>query len=181
MNMKKLKFSVYFRLYHTHTSFGPAVLIAKRWLHSQLLDTHLWPEECTELLLAHIYMQPNSFATPTQPQTAFFRFLHLMSSVDWHQDLIVVNFNETLSTDTIKSIETRFVNDRDSFPPLCIVTSCEAQGTPATASIWTRAAPAPEIVARVGVLARHALQLVLDDVSSPQRSLEAKVRAIFLA
>lgn len=160
-------------MYHTYTSFGPAVLIAKRWLNSQLLDLHLWPEECTELLMAYVYMQPNSFAMPTQPQTAFFRFLHLMSTADWTQDMAVLNFNETLSTDAIKLLESRFINERDSFPSLCIITSCDGQGAP---SLWTRQAPIREIVARVGVLATYAVQLVRENMM--KGSLEPKVGLI---
>lgn len=86
-----------YRIYHQHTSFGPAVLIAKRWLFSQLLNPYLWPDECTELLMAYVYMQTNSVATPTQPQAAFFRLLHLLATNDWDKDMVLLNFNDILS------------------------------------------------------------------------------------
>ncbi len=78
------------------TCFGPAVLIAKRWLYSQLLDTFLWPDICTELLMAYVFMENKSYDHSIQPQMAFMRFLHLLRSTDWRSHLFILHFNEEL-------------------------------------------------------------------------------------
>lgn len=160
------------RLYHQHPAFGPTVLIAKRWLYSQLLDQTLWPDECTEMLAAHQY-QYSKVNAPQQPQTGFFRFLHMLAHTNWKTDLVLLNFNDDISTDAVAKLETKFIAERDSFPPLCIATSC---GEADKHIVWTRKVPTVEVLARVTLLARHAIasvqQHVFDDfdakVSEPK-------------
>lgn len=133
--------------------------------------------------MAYVYMQTNSFATPTQPQAAFFRLLHLLATTDWHQDMVLLNFNDILSgkrctpitshssipniaysilDESVRSLETRFSTDRDSFPPLCIVTSWDNKAF----SVWTKKAPISAVISRVAVLAKHALSLVQLEIGS---------------
>lgn len=60
-------------LHHRFPSFGPSVAMAKRWLYSQLIDNYLWPDECTELIIAEMFLKNFPMEPPTSPQTAFFR------------------------------------------------------------------------------------------------------------
>lgn len=62
-------------LHHQHASFGATVSIAKRWLNAQMIDSALWPEECTELLIADMFVKENPMIAASQPQTGFFRFV----------------------------------------------------------------------------------------------------------
>lgn len=132
------------------------MLIAKRWLASQLLDTYLWPDEITELLIAYQFTCDKS-DNPTQPQTAFFRFLHLLANADWSTDLILLNFNDELTKDYIEKFEVKYVSERDNFPPLTILTS---NGTNDSHTIWTETEPTVEILARVTLLAKYAINIV---------------------
>lgn len=151
-------------LYHQHTSFGPAVMIAKRWLNAQLIDDYLWPEVCTELLMARIYLQTDSLAVPVQPQVAFFRWLHLLATSDWKTDYVLLNFNNGLSNEQLAKLESQFLNDRDSFPFLTIISS---GGESKEWVVWSNRAPVMELVARVAVLSRHCLQSVEQEVFTP--------------
>lgn len=130
--------------------------MVKRWLYSQLIDSYLWPDECTELLVADQFIDGN-VNNPTQPQTAFFRFIHQLANCNWKTDLFVLNFNDELQTDYIEKLETKFISDRDSFPPLTIITS---HGEPDSHTVWSKKAPTVEILARVTLLARHAINVV---------------------
>lgn len=130
--------------------------MAKRWLYSQLIDEFLWPDECTEFLIAHQFMQ-DKINSPTQPQTAFFRFLHHLANCNWKTDLFALNFNDELTKTYIEKLETKFISGRDSFPPLTIITS---NGEPDSHTIWSKKAPTIEILARVTLLARHANILI---------------------
>lgn len=130
--------------------------MAKRWLYSQLIDEFLWPDECTEFLVAHQFIQ-GKVNNPTQPQTAFFRFLHHLANCNWKTDLFVLNFNDELTKAYVEKFETKFISDRDSFPPLTIITS---NGEPDSHTIWSKKAPTLEILARVTLLARHANNLI---------------------
>lgn len=152
------KLTVYLHtLYHQHTSFGPAVMIAKRWLMAQLIDDALWPEVCTELLMARIYLQTDSLAAPVQPQVGFLRWLQLLATADWRTDYVLLNFNDGLSAEQLSKLESQFLNDRDSFPFLTIVSS---GGESKEWAVWSSRAPVMELVARVAVLSRHCLQSV---------------------
>lgn len=144
-------------LYHQHTSFGPAVMIAKRWLNAQLIDDYLWPDVCTELLMARVYIQSDSLAAPVQPQVGFWRWLQLLATADWKTDMVLLNFNDGLSAEQVSKLEAQFLNDRDSFPFLTIISS---GGESKEWTVWSSRAPTIELVARVAVLSRHCLALV---------------------
>ena len=66
-------------LHNQHASFGATVAIAKRWLNAQMIDNALWPEECTELLIADMFVKENPMLAASQPQTGFFRWVILFS------------------------------------------------------------------------------------------------------
>lgn len=153
-------------------------MIAKRWLYSQLLDSHCWPDECTELLVAHQFAC-DKIDNPTQPQTGFFRFLHLLATANWKTDLILLNFNDELPKEYIERFELDFVSRRDSFPPLTIVTS---NGEADAHTLWTQAKPTIQVLARVTLLARHAIALIADSLFesfAPDVSLPLSTRTEF--
>lgn len=131
-------------------------MIAKRWLYSQLIDAYNWPDECTEFIVTHQFSCDKS-DNPTQPQTGFFRFLHMLATTNWRTDLVLLNFNGELKKEYIEKLEVDFVSHRDSFPPLSIVTS---NGEPDSHTIWTKMAPSIAILARVTHLARHAIRVI---------------------
>uniref|UniRef100_A0A182T1Z2 Nucleolar protein 6 n=1 Tax=Anopheles maculatus TaxID=74869 RepID=A0A182T1Z2_9DIPT len=142
-------------LHQQYFSFGSVAALAKRWLYSQLIDSYLWPDECTELLLAAIYLnQP--VQPPIQPQTGFLRWLQFVASTDWSKDMIVVNLNDELSSETIEQLEKQFYDRRQSFPPLTIVTPADA----GKYGLFGRRAPTVEILNRVTLLAQAATRLI---------------------
>uniref|UniRef100_A0A1B0CG98 Nucleolar protein 6 n=1 Tax=Lutzomyia longipalpis TaxID=7200 RepID=A0A1B0CG98_LUTLO len=143
-------------IHQQFNSFGPTVCLAKKWLYSQLFDQHLWPDECTELLVASLYTKPGASLPPFQPQAGFLRFLHLMGSTNWQNELIIVNFNESLTQDEVSKLEANFQSSRENYPPLTIVTSFDATKH----SIWSKSAPILQILVRVSVLAKQLIDTV---------------------
>ncbi|XP_055850097.1 nucleolar protein 6 [Episyrphus balteatus] len=150
-------------LYKLHPSFGPTVMIAKRWLYSQLIDDGLWPDECTELLIASQYLKMGAQANTCQPQTGFYRFLSLLANTDWQTEMVVLQFNEELDDESVSELENKFINERDSFPPLMIVTSYDEKRY----GIWSKEAPIIPVLARVKLLAKHALNLIEPIILTP--------------
>lgn len=145
-----------------NTCFGPAVLIAKRWLYSQLLDPFLWPDICTELLMAYVFIENKSYDQPIQPQTAFLRFLEVLRITNWRSHLLILNFNDELKDSQIADMENNFQSDRDSYPPLSIITSCDTKKN----SMWSKFAPSAEILARVKILSNYTIQLFEENMAS---------------
>lgn len=101
-------------------------------------------------------MQPEPFYQPNQPQLGFFRFLSFLATKDWTTEVALVNFNNTLSEEEIVEIEKKFRESRSTYPPLCIITSCDGDNP----SIWTKHAPTEQVLARIILLARHSLSLI---------------------
>lgn len=135
-------------------------MIAKRWLYSQLLDSYSWPDDCTELLIAYQF-SCDKIDNPAQPQTGFFRFLHLLSTANWKTDLILLNFNNELTKEYVEKLELDFVSHRDTFPPLTIITSSVESNSH---TIWTKSKPTIEVLARVTLLARYAINLISSSI-----------------
>ncbi|XP_052891301.1 nucleolar protein 6 [Anopheles moucheti] len=158
-------------LHQQYFSFGSVAAIAKRWLYSQLIDPYLWPDECTELLLAAIYLnQP--LQPPVQPQAGFMRWLQFVASTDWSKDMIVINLNDELSNETIDELEKQFYERRQTFPPLTIITPCDA----GKYGLFGRRAPTAEILNRVTLLAQSATQLIEMNI----RTLRNKIQNFFV-
>lgn len=151
------KLFLFQRLYHQNLSFGPTVLLAKRWLYSQLIDPFLFDDTCTELLVAHQFYNAIASNPPIQPQTAFIRFLHMLAHTNWNTELILLNFNNDLSREYVEKLEMDFISTRSAFPPLCIITSMSETDKHI---IWSKNAPSVEILARITLLARHAIKLI---------------------
>lgn len=137
------------------------MLLAKRWLYSQLIDSFLFDDLCTELLVAHQYYNIIASEPATQPQTAFIRFLHMLAHTNWNTELILLNFNNDLSREYVGKLEMEFISTRTAFPPLCIITS---MGETDKHTIWSKKTPTVEILARITLLARHTIKLVQQTV-----------------
>uniref|UniRef100_A0A1I8NBL1 Nucleolar protein 6 n=1 Tax=Musca domestica TaxID=7370 RepID=A0A1I8NBL1_MUSDO len=145
-------------LHQCHPSFGPTVMIAKRWLYSQLIDDGQWPEECTELLVASQFLKTSSKFISNSPQMSFVRFLHLLANTDWKTEMFLINFNNAMQETEIPDLEQKFSTDRDSFPPLCLVTAYDRQHY---GKIWTsEQLPNTHVLARVTLLARQCLEII---------------------
>ncbi|KAL9872396.1 nucleolar protein 6 Mat89Ba isoform 2-T2 [Glossina fuscipes fuscipes] len=157
-------------LYQKHNSFGPAVMISKRWLYSQLVDDCLWPDECTELLIASQYQKKANSLITNAPQMGFIRFLQLLATTKWKTEMILINFNDNMEVSEITDLEQRFNAERDHFPPLCIVTSYDQ---PHYGNIWSSAdQPNPFVLARVTLLARQCLEYLERSLISPAQFIK---------
>ncbi|XP_053697010.1 nucleolar protein 6 [Sabethes cyaneus] len=150
--------SILHGLHQQHFSFGSVAAMAKRWLYSQLIDPFLWPDECTELILAFLFERQ---APLVQPQAGFLRFLEYLACTDWSKELILLNFNEEIPEEKIEELEKQFTERRDHFPPLAIVTSCDGDKY----GLFARRAPSQEVLNRVVFLAKSVVSMVQDDIS----------------
>ena len=86
-------------LHQQYSSYGPACCLAKRWMSAQLLDPHHFPEMCVELLVASLYLMPEPYQPPNQPQLGFFRFLHLLAHTNWNSEPVILNLNSEMTSE----------------------------------------------------------------------------------
>ncbi|XP_050083526.1 nucleolar protein 6-like [Anopheles aquasalis] len=156
-------------LHQQYFSFGSVASIAKRWLYAQLIDPYHWPDECTELLLASLYLnQP--LQAPVQPQAGFLRWLQFVATTDWSKEMIVVNFNDELSSETIDELEREFGEHRERFPPLTIVTPFDGTGR---YGLFGRRAPSVPVLNRVSLLAKVAIEMIEQNFRTIRRKLKS--------
>lgn len=146
-------------LHHQCPSFGSTVAIAKRWLYSQMIDSYLWPDEVTELIVANMLVKNLPMSPALQPQTGFFRFLHQLANFNHETEMIVVNFNDEIPSEQLEELETKFQKARKNYPPLFIVTSCDFQNY----GIWSTRAPSMNIVQRVKMLAQFSIDIIAEN------------------
>lgn len=146
-------------LHHQCPSFGATAAIAKRWLYSQMIDSFLWPDEVTELLVAEMLIKNVPMSPALQPQTGFIRFLHQLANLNHESEMVVVNFNDEISTEEIETLEREFQTNRKKFPPLFIVTSCDFQNY----GLWSSRAPSVNILQRVRMLAQHSIDIIAEN------------------
>nr|CAD7260993.1 unnamed protein product [Timema shepardi] len=155
-------------LHQEHPSYGPACCLSKRWLAAQMIDPHHFPEIVVELLVAWLYLCPEPHEPPTQPQTAFFRFLHLLASTNWVTQPVILNFNTELTREEVVEIESTFQSSRSTLPPLFLATSYQPSGV-----VWTKRNPTLQVLVRTAMLAKESLTIVEEKLFS--RSFDTKV------
>ncbi|KAL7016232.1 hypothetical protein ACKWTF_009968 [Chironomus riparius] len=141
-------------------SYGPTVAIAKRWLYSQMIDSYLWPDECTELLVAEMFLKNHPVEPSCQPQIGFLRFLQHLATFSFENDMVVVNFNDDMDAEQIDELEVNFRKNRKNFPPIFIATSCDSSHQ---YGIWSTRAPSIYILKRVQLLAQCSVQIVAEN------------------
>lgn len=98
-------------------SFGPGTALIKRWLRSQLIDHHLFPDVALDLVNASLYLNHTSFDETCTPQVSFLRFLKFFSEFQWELQPLVVNFNEEISSKFLKLFSPEFRTTTLNFIP----------------------------------------------------------------
>jgi hypothetical protein len=173
-------------LIEAHPSLGGAVRLARLWLRSQGLSTHL-SQEATELLVAKAYVDPRPCVIPSTASTAFLRFLDLLVTFPWDTSPLLVDLGGEVASDDFMSLEARFRAVRASKasdgspggPPMYLVTpKLKAAGR--WQAIWTRRIPSRagigHLISRANA-ARAALRSSWRAAMNPEWCVAASVVA----
>lgn len=80
-----------------YPSYGPSTCLIKRWLRSQLIDDHHFPDIAIDLVNASLYLETAPFERSNLPQIAFIRFLKFIAEADFVNQAVIVNFNEQIT------------------------------------------------------------------------------------
>lgn len=75
-----------------------------------MLDAFHFPDICVDMLAAHVFVRPEPFQIPVQPQVAFWRALRMLATVDWNTQMIILNFNEDLTSEYTFLMKTTSLN-----------------------------------------------------------------------
>ncbi|GBP18685.1 Nucleolar protein 6 [Eumeta japonica] len=143
-------------LHQKYPAYGPTTSLVKRWLSAHLLDDWHFPETVIELVTAYLYLRPEPYEATTQPLCGFLRTLHLLSTMDWNAEPLIVNFNNELTREQIADLEKKF-NEKEADVPAVFVTTPYDGDTP---SVWSRRAPSRQVLARVRLLSTSTLNYI---------------------
>jgi len=144
-----------------HPAFSCTVRLAKRWIASHMLLDYI-EEEAIEMIVASLFIDANMYGMPqevsssvssrcavdwagsTCPQVAFLRFLQIVSRRDWHNQPLLINFGQTLSSEELKEMDrTLLAKKEHSKAVLVLATPYDHSGTAFTqdkplAPVWSR-------------------------------------------
>lgn len=157
-------------------AYSVTVRLAKRWIASQMLLEYL-EEEAVEMIVASLFIDSTMYGVPSSheevgaqtsphdaidwvgpltPQVAFLRFLQLVASYEWNSQPLIINFNNDLSPEELRDIETAISAQRTQLKsPLVLVTPYDPSGV-----AFTRCKPALPVWSRLMILARESLKLL---------------------
>ncbi|XP_015703764.1 nucleolar protein 6 [Coturnix japonica] len=156
-------------LQQQHPVFGSTCRLAKRWISAQLLSDSI-SEECVDLLVAFLFLQPAPFTPPSSPQVGFLRFLNLLATYDWRNSPLIVNLNAGLTDADCTEIKNKFVAARSRLPVMFIATPKDKWN-----SIWTQERPSAQILQRLLVLASESVRALEEQLMDPLSSLDVKI------
>jgi U3 small nucleolar RNA-associated protein 22 len=139
--------------------FASTVRMAKRWIHAHLLSDYI-PEQLVELLVAYVFASPYPYQVPHTVACGFIRFIHLLKSFNWSDQVLTVQFDEntTSQKQTIATAAPATTNR----PAMCIVTSYNNQ----ISAFCREPMLNPMIVNRLVNCAKATEQLIIDPLSS---------------
>ncbi|KRT80862.1 hypothetical protein AMK59_5943 [Oryctes borbonicus] len=142
-------------IHQTYPSFGPSCALIKRWLRSQMIDSHHVPDVVINLWNASVYLNGPPYRVAQLPQAAFLRFLKYLMDFDWKVNPVIVNFNNDISRTELSDIEAQFQQNRSSYPNLCMIIPYDQKK-----SIFTKLHPSKHILKRLRLLANETYRFL---------------------
>lgn len=153
------------QLYREKPAFGLTCRLVKRWIYCQLLTDHL-SDITLDLIVAHLFLNPEPYTEPSSSLLGFRRFLKLMAQHDWNQSPLMVNFNNQLKVDEETRLKDAMLKDRSRYPPLVICTPYDRE-----ASFWTKKTPTMPLLDLLVRICSAAHRFICSDVAPNIRGL----------
>lgn len=164
------------RLCRRHPPLSGTIILIKKWFASHLLANHI-SDEVIELMVAHSFLQPWPWQTPSSVQTGFLRTLHWLSRWDWRVDPLIVNLsdNNEPKTSEMRTARTKFEAWRKLDPSLSKIVLFAASDVDIEGTTWCNGHPAKVVAGRMTALAKAARAEV------EEKQLDLDVQSLFVS
>eukprot|EP00163_Fabomonas_tropica_P033454 TRINITY_DN880_c0_g1_i2.p1 TRINITY_DN880_c0_g1~~TRINITY_DN880_c0_g1_i2.p1 ORF type:complete len:1010 (+),score=252.70 TRINITY_DN880_c0_g1_i2:211-3240(+) len=143
--------------------FGPAVRLAKLWLHRHMFSPHI-NDEMVELMMASVFHRTAPKVSPSASMPAFIRFLNLLGTHNWQADPLFVPLGGDSIPSALRSrAEADLANLRETkshHHAMYIVTVDDE------ASAWTFDCPSKVVLTRMSQFAKAAEKQLISLLSS---------------
>ena len=115
-------------LHAQHPSFGNCVRMLSCWCSGHFFSGYI-THETLELIVASVYIEPDSEYSPTSPTAGFRRSLNRIATHDWFGQPIIVDFAGNISLSDRLLIVSKFQHAREQKdgPAMFIVTSTDRE------------------------------------------------------
>lgn len=151
-----------------------AMRLTKHWFNAHKLTGQI-SAELIELFVAHVFLQPQPWKTPSSAQAAFLRTLVFLSRWDWRSEPLIVDFSDELSSDDHAAIHRRLETSRARDPNMNHNVLFAATSHDISGIAYTQYGPSKLAATRMTRLARsactlvreHGVDLDLDDLFEP--------------
>lgn len=128
------------QLYRQKPAFSLTCRLVKRWMSCHLMTDHI-SDHALDLIVANLFLHSEPYSEPSSSSCGFRRFLMLMSTHNWKELPLVVNFNNQLKVDEINRFKETMKENRSKYPPVVIVTPFDKLSSP-----WTKTNPTQELL-----------------------------------
>lgn len=153
---------------------SPTIRLMKMWIDHHMLSGHM-SEELVELLVAHTFLHPFPWRSPSSAMSGFLRTLHFISKWDWRMTPLIVDFHGTMTSKEVASVNTRLEAWRRIDPVMNRTVIFAATSYDSTGTAFTNQGPSKLIAARMTALARSACKLV------KEQGLELNPKSLFVS
>eukprot|EP00741_Cyanophora_paradoxa_P010847 tig00020544_g10486.t1 len=143
-------------LVNKYPSYGLAVRIAKRWSRVHMFYPCL-SDDAIELIVASCWPPSSALLpVPSSAFSGFLRFLHVLASHDWRNEVMSVDVEDTVPTEMRKESKRKFDAMHSSLRPAMVVVSSLQQHANMTSSLTQN------VVDRLKLYADRTLKSALD-------------------
>ncbi|KAF2751624.1 Nrap protein [Sporormia fimetaria CBS 119925] len=170
-------------------ALSPSIRLTKKWFATHLLLPH-FSHELVELFVVNTFLQPHPWAIPSTATSGFTKTLLWLSRWDWRHTPLIVDFSTsvkqvaaeaegpssgTLSTEDIKTIQTRFEAWRRIDPGMNRVVLFAATNLDSDGTTWSdKGKPEKVMASRMTALARVATNALRRHEDKLLESLKGK-------
>jgi U3 small nucleolar RNA-associated protein 22 len=95
-----------------YPAFNSTLQLARDWFNGHFFSSYV-PIEVVDLLVAHLFLNPYPYTEPVSDIAGFCRFIQLLATHNWQTAPLILNFNQTLTTDDFTQILERFIKSRE--------------------------------------------------------------------
>ena len=142
-----------------------SIRLVKRWFSAHLLSRQVSPK-AIELIVCYVYLHPHPWTAPSSAEVGFLRTLHLLATWDWRKEVLIIDFDGSMSPDRHMEISKAFEGMKKQDPGIIHSAWSISVGYDATGSYWTRDRPGKAVAARVTALAKSSLDVLSKDAGN---------------
>lgn len=142
-----------------YTAYSSTVRLVKRWFGAHLLSPQV-SEEMIELLVAHVFLEPQPWTAPVSTFSAFGRVLALLATYDFQSMPLVIDIEGEITAKDREQITAEFNQHRRTNPQMTIGAMTIATTKDLQGHRWTHHKPGRPVLARVQALARASLTVI---------------------